>query len=323
MLVVIAVLALASALRYYLVTWLGERVVADLRADVFAPPTTLGAAFYDTAKTGEIDLAAHRRHHADQVRGRRRRLDRAAQHHDVRRRRGHDGGDQPAACRCSCSSRFPLIVLPLVGFGRVVRRLSRARRTRSPMPPAMPRERSRRRAHLQAFTNERPARPRFDGRRRAAFEAARGATAARADADLVAIFLVFASVVVVLWFGAQDVMDGDMTPGTLGQFLLYAVFAAGALGDCPRCGARSAGGRRRRAPRRAARDRARDQRSRPIRCRCPCRRAARSRSSDVHFAYPTRAGRPALDGLSFRVAPGRDGRPRRPVRRRQEHDVLT
>ena len=86
----------ASALRYYLVTTLGERVVADLRAAVFAHLTALSPAFFDTAQTGEIDLAAHRRHHPDQGRGRRLGLGRAAQSRAVRRRRRHDGGDEPA-----------------------------------------------------------------------------------------------------------------------------------------------------------------------------------------------------------------------------------
>ncbi len=66
MLAVAAVLAIASATRYYLVTNIGERVVADLRAAVFAHLTALAPAFFDTAKTGETHLAAHRRHHADQ-----------------------------------------------------------------------------------------------------------------------------------------------------------------------------------------------------------------------------------------------------------------
>ena len=67
---VAAVLALASALRYYLVTTLGERIVADLRGDVFAHLTSLSAAFFDEAQDRRNDLAADRRHHADQ--GRRR-----------------------------------------------------------------------------------------------------------------------------------------------------------------------------------------------------------------------------------------------------------
>ena len=75
--VVAAVLACASALRYYLVTTLGERVVADLRDAVFAHILTLSSAFFDTARTGELDFAAGRRYDPDQDRRRHLRLDRA------------------------------------------------------------------------------------------------------------------------------------------------------------------------------------------------------------------------------------------------------
>ena len=133
MIAVAAVLAAASALRYYLVTIIGERVVADLRAAVFAHLTELSPAFFDTAKTGETHLAAHRRHHADQERGRLVGLGRAAQHRAVHRLVGDDGGDEPAALRSSCIAAIPVIVLPLVAFGRAGAARARApRRTRSP-----------------------------------------------------------------------------------------------------------------------------------------------------------------------------------------------
>ena len=84
---------------------------------------------------------------------------------------------------------------------------------------------------LQAFTSERAATQRFAVAVERAFDAARTSTKARAVLTAIIIFLVFASVVVILWVGAQDVLAGRMTAGTLGQFVLYAVFAAGALGE--------------------------------------------------------------------------------------------
>ncbi len=84
---------------------------------------------------------------------------------------------------------------------------------------------------LQAFTNETMAKARFRAAVQQAYDAARGATKARAVLTAIAIFLVFSSVVLVLWVGAQDVMLGDITAGRLGQFVLYAVFAAGGLGE--------------------------------------------------------------------------------------------
>ena len=103
---VVAVLAISSALRYYLVTTLGERIVADLRSDVFAHLTRLSSAFFDTARTGEIvsRLTADTTQIKSAVG--------ASVSIALRnlllflRRRGHDGGHQPDACPCSCSERF-------------------------------------------------------------------------------------------------------------------------------------------------------------------------------------------------------------------------
>jgi ATP-binding cassette subfamily B protein len=85
MIAVVAVLALSSAARYYLVITMGERIVADLRRDVFAHLTSLSPSFFRHAQR-RTGVAADRRHHADQVRGRRVGVDRAAQPHAVRRR---------------------------------------------------------------------------------------------------------------------------------------------------------------------------------------------------------------------------------------------
>src|SRR5690606_31894237 len=83
---------------------------------------------------------------------------------------------------------------------------------------------------LQAFTNEALVTARFASAIETAFSAARSSVFARSFLTFFAIFTIFASVVAVLWFGAADVLAGTLSPGTLGQFLLYAVFAAGALG---------------------------------------------------------------------------------------------
>ena len=95
LLVIAAILALASACRYYFVIALGERVVADLRSDVFAHVTELSPAFFDTGTVGRNRLAAFRRHDADKIGRRRHRFGRAAQYHTWAGRGRHDGGDQP------------------------------------------------------------------------------------------------------------------------------------------------------------------------------------------------------------------------------------
>src|SRR5207248_11023347 len=123
------------------------------------------------------------------------------------------------------------IVLPLVAFGRAVRRRSRVAQDKLADASAYAAELIGAVRTLQAFTNERLASSRFGAAVERAFLAARDSTRARAALTALAIFLVFASVVVILWIGAQDVLAGRTSAGRLGQFLLYAVFAAGALGE--------------------------------------------------------------------------------------------
>ena len=229
MLILVAgVLAIASACRYYFVIWLGERVVSDIRKDVFANVTRLSAEFFDTAHSGEIisRLTA-----------------------DTTQIKSAVGATASMALRNTLlgigalvmmiytSPRLslivigaiPLIVLPIVAFGRAVRRRSRNAQDTLADATAYASESISAVRTMQAFANGGYVRDRFSKAVDFAFDAARLAVRTRALLTAFAIFLVFASVVAVLWFGARDVLNGTMTPGTLGQFLLYAVFAAGAL----------------------------------------------------------------------------------------------
>jgi ATP-binding cassette subfamily B protein len=230
MILVAGVLAVASALRYYLVTIIGERVVADLRSSVFAHLTELSPAFFDTAQTGEITsrLTA-----------------------DTTQIKSAVGSSVSVALRnivlfvgssvmmVVTSPRLsffviaaiPVIVLPLVAFGRMVRRRSRTAQDTLADASAYAVELFGAIRTLQAFTNETLAANRFSAAVERAFDAARQSTRARAILTAIIIFLVFGSVVVILWVGAQDVLAGRTTPGTLGQFILYAVFAASGLGQ--------------------------------------------------------------------------------------------
>ena len=127
---------------------------------------------------------------------------------------------------------IPVIVLPLVAFGRAVRRRSRAAQDTLADASAYAAELIGAVRTLQAFTNEQLAQARVSPpRSSSAYAAAVRRNQARAMLTAIVIFLVFGSVVVVLWVGAQDVLAGDITPGRLGQFVLYAVFAASALGE--------------------------------------------------------------------------------------------
>ncbi|WP_334176699.1 ATP-binding cassette domain-containing protein, partial [Pseudoxanthobacter sp.] len=126
---------------------------------------------------------------------------------------------------------IPVIVLPLVGFGRAVRRRSRHAQALIATSAGYATEAIGAVRSLQAFTFEPEAGRHYRATVDEAFGAAHEAMLARTLLTGVAIFLVFASIVGVLWIGAGDVLAGRLSPGALGQFVLYAAFAAGGLGE--------------------------------------------------------------------------------------------
>src|SRR6516225_1738900 len=303
MIAVAAILAGASALRYYVVTTLGERVVADLRSAVFAHVTSLSAAFFDTVKTGEV-------------------LSRLTA--DATQIKATVGASVSIALRnlvlflgaglmmVVTSVRLsvlvllaiPVIVLPLVAFGRAVRRRSRGAQDKLADASAYATELIGAARILQAFTNEALAIGRFSEAVERAFVAARQSARARAVLTAIVIFLVFASVVVILWIGAQDVLASRMTAGRLGQFLLYAVFAAGALGELSQVWGEFAlaSGAAERIAEILTIEPAIVAPSRPIALPLPARGEVAFEA--VHFAYPTHVAGAVLDGVTFAVHRG-------------------
>ena len=230
MILVVAVLALASASRYYLVMTLGERVVSDIRTRVFSHLTQLDPGFYDSVKSGEI-------------------VSRLGS--DTTQIKAAFGSSASIALRNAVlffgagalmvytSPRLsgmvalviPLIVLPLVAFGRSVQRRTREAQDRLADTSAFATEAMGAMRVMQAFSAEKLTIARFSRTVEQAFSSALSATRSRAILTGFAVFMIFASVTGVLWYGAQDVLAGKITAGTLSQFLLYAVFAAGALGE--------------------------------------------------------------------------------------------
>ena len=225
---VVAVLAIASAARYYLVMSLGERIVADLRAAVFDRLTRLDAAFFDTARSGE--LVSRLTADTTQIKS----AFGASASIALRNIMLFFGA---AAMMVVTSAKLsilvlvviPIIVLPLVGAGRSVRRRARTAQDSLAETAAFATEQIGAARTMQAFGAEERTRQRFGHATDEAFFAARSSLAARAWLTGVAIFLIFVSIVAILWLGAQDVVNGQMTAGRLSQFVLYAVFAAGAL----------------------------------------------------------------------------------------------
>ena len=303
MIIVAMLLAGASALRFYFVTVLGECVVADLRTAVFAHVVLLSPAFFDTAKTGEIisRLTAD----TTQVKS-------AVGTSISIALRNFLLFAGSAAMMVVTSPRLsgfvlaaiPVIVLPLVAFGRLVRRRSRTAQDTLADAAAYAAELIGAVRTLQAFTNERVAAARFGGAVEHAFAAARVSTRTRAMLTAVVIFLVFSSVVVILWVGAQDVLAGRMTAGTLGQFVLYAVFAAGALGEMSQVWgeiSQAAGAAERLLEILAVKPTIQAP-PRPVALPEPAR--GEVAFERVDFNYPTRPDAPVLDGVSFHVRPG-------------------
>ena len=303
MVLIVAVLAVSSALRFYLVTTLGERIVADLRSDVFAHLTRLSPAYFDGARTGEIvsRLTADTTQIKSAVG--------ASVSIALRNLVLFLGGAGMMVVTSPRLSLFvlgaiPVIVLPLVGFGRAVRRRGRAAQDTLANASGYANELIGAMRTVQAFTSEKPAGSRFATAVEQAYAAACGATKARAILTAVVIFLVFASIVIVLWVGAQDVLAGDITPGRLGQFVLYAVFAAGGLGELSQVWGEisQASG---------AAERLFEILKVEPQIKSPARPVALPRPANgdvafhhVHFSYPGRPNVPVLENLSFRVAPG-------------------
>src|SRR6476660_6202943 len=227
---VVAVLAGASASRFYLVMTIGERIVADLRRDVFAHLVSLSPAFFDSARSGGLvsRLTAANTQIKSAVG--------ASVSIALRNIMLFIGAAAMMVITSPKLSGFvllaiPLIVIPLVAFGRWVRRLSRNAQDTLADASAYASELIGAIRTVQAYTSERMATSRFGGEVEQAYEAARSSTRARAVLTLIIIFIVFSSVVVILWVGSHDVLTGLISPGRLGQFILYTAFAATGLGQ--------------------------------------------------------------------------------------------
>ena len=223
-------LGISSALRYFFVMILGERVVTDLRRDVFNNVIRLSPAFFDVNQSGEIVS----RLTADTVQ-----IKSAFGATASIALRNMIMGLGALAMMVYTSPKLsvmviaaiPIVVLPLIAAGRNVRSRSRMAQDELADATAFAGEAIGATRTLQAFTAEDMAGRRYGAAVENAFAAVRKTLKARAGLTAVAISLVFCSITAILWFGAQSVLAGTMTGGTLGQFLLYSVLAAGALGQ--------------------------------------------------------------------------------------------
>jgi ATP-binding cassette, subfamily B, bacterial len=297
------VLAVASAARFYCVNWLGERVVADIRRDVFKHLTGLSPAFYEVSHSGEVmsRLTAD----TTQVKA-------AASTVISQALRNLLLLIGAVAMMVVTSPRLslavviaiPVIILPLVAYGRSVRALSRQAQDTLAHASAYASESLGQVRVLQAFTHEKAATARFGEAVERSFAAANARAKSRAGLTAIAIFLVVASVVGVLWYGAQDVLAGTMTGGRLGQFVLYALLAAASVGELSEVYgeiSQAAGAAERLGELLAIQSEIKSP-AHPKALPEPPR--GEIVFANVSFAYPLRPETDALDRVSFRVKKG-------------------
>ncbi len=302
-LIVVLVLAVATFLRSWLVTRLGERVVADLRRDLVAHVVRLEPAFFELTRTGEVlsrlttDTAV-----VQTVIG-------ASVTQALRNLLMLLGG---TALLLVTNPKLtglvllvvPLVVLPIVVIGRRVRRLSRTAQDRVADLGAATEEALGGIRIVQAFAQERTVADRIAGLAEAAFAAASRYALARALLGAIVIFLVFGAIVVVLWIGGRDVLEGRITGGELASFVFYATVVAGAVGGLSEIVGdlqRAAGATERLVELLETQPRI----TAPARpARLPARGRGTLRLEGVDFAYPARPDQPVLRALDLEVRPG-------------------
>jgi len=220
-----AIFGVFAALRFYLVSWLGERVVADLRSAVYARVIRMDPAFFEVTRIGEV-------------------LSRLTA--DTTLVQSIAGVNLSITLRSTLSLigslvmlgvtslkltailvvLIPVVMVPLIALGRRVRRLSRTSQDRIADTSSIADETLNAVQTVQAFTLEQVNTNRFDAAVEDSFGAAVRRTRTRSTLTALATMLVFGAITFVLWMGAHAVVRGEMTGGQLGQFLLYAGYVA-------------------------------------------------------------------------------------------------
>ena len=298
-----ALLAFSSATRFFCVSWLGERVVADLRADVFRHLTKLSPSFYEKTHSGEIMS----RLNADTTQIK------AAVSTSVSQVLRNGVMFIGAVAMMIITSVklsllvivvIPLIIVPLILYGRTVRRFSRIAQDEIAASSAFASENLAAMRTMQAFTSEDSVANRYAVAVQRSFDAAVSRTQRRAMLTASAIFLIFGSIVGVLWYGAHDVMAGLTSGGVLAQFVLYAVLAAASISEFSEVFGemQSAAGAAERLSElmavRAEIESPRDPSPFPEQAK------GEVTFDNVSFTYPLRPDDRALRNVSFKVRPG-------------------
>jgi ATP-binding cassette subfamily B protein len=296
-------LGFATAVRYYFVTKTGERVVADLRKGLFGRILTLDPAFYASMRTGEVlsrlttDIALVETLLTTSV------------SFALRNFLTLIGGTILLFVVSPKLTGLVLLVVPLLLgpiflFGRTVRKLTVASQDRFANAVGFAGESVDAIETVQAFGREASAIARFGAAVEAAFTVSLVRMRARAFMTAMIIVVMFGGVSLVLWLGAQDVIGGRMTPGALLQFVLLAVFVAGAVGALGESwgDVQKAAGAMERIDELMRSEAAIRPPESPV--TLPEPPTGEVSMSAVQFAYPGRPDLPALTGFSLTVRPG-------------------
>ncbi len=304
---VAAALAVATALRFYLVTRLGERVIADLRKAVFAHVAAMSPAFFERVMTAEVMTRLTTDTSVIQA------VVGSTASIALRNILLLAGGIVMLLVTSAKLTGMTLLIVPLVVFpililGRKVRRLSRLSQDLVAESATAAGETLQAAQTVQAMTHEEVSKAQFAAKVEAAYRAAKERITARAWLTALVIFFVSGGIVAVMWIGARDVMAGRMSAGAMAQYILYAVFTAGAVGALSEVWGelqRAAGATERLVEILAMRNPIREVADPlPAAEPAPGRPVGAIAFDDVDFAYETRREVPALRGVSFRVAPG-------------------
>jgi len=298
-----AVFGVFAALRFYLVTWLGERVVADLRRDVYQRVLRMDPSFFEITRTGEVlsRLTADTTL-VQSIAG--------VNLSIILRSTVSLAGSLALMAATSAKLAglivllIPIVILPLILLGRRVRVLSRASQDRVADSSGLAGETLNAIQTVQAYTLEAESSRRYGAAVEDSFAAAVRRTRARSALTAIAGMLIFSALTFVLWVGAHAVIRGEMSGGQLGQFLLFAIYAAVAAASLSEMWGelqRAAGAMERLIELREAMPRILPpERPEPM----PRPGLGQIRFEHVSFAYPSRPGTPALEDFDLEIRPG-------------------
>ena len=303
LLAVAVVLAIASGARFYLVSWLGERVVGDLRRDLFDHVVRLGPAWFEVKRSGDVmSRISADAQLIEQVIG-------SSASVALRNTLMCIGGvvmlvvTNPKLALWTLAV-VPLTVVPIIVFGRQVKALSRESQARMGEMVSEGGETLDAVRTVQAFAQEDRAAQRFGEATERAFVAATRRVSRRAIMTTLVIFIVFSAVGFLLWMGGHDVLTGRITAGDLSAFVFYAVLVAssgGAISETIGDLQRASGAAERLAELRAeAPSIAEPTHPRPL----PKPVKGAVSFEEVSFRYPTRTDALALDRFDLAIVPG-------------------